>query len=133
MHAIRDLVRELDGDLLQPRRREPGHVLRSRQRAGDAADVAASLRALVPGDPVLRDDVADAEAATALQDAGCLGKHRGLVERQVDDAVRDDDVDGLVRKRDSLDLPLRKCAFATPAAWALARARSSISSVMSRP
>src|SRR4051794_27537050 len=43
VHAVRHFVGELDADLLEARLGEPGFVLALRQRARDAADVAASL------------------------------------------------------------------------------------------
>ncbi len=46
VHAVRDLVRELDADLLEAGRFEPGLVLALRERAGDTADVAAALGAI---------------------------------------------------------------------------------------
>ena len=108
VHPVGDLVRELDRDLLEPGRGEPGLVLADRERAGDAADVAAALRALGRRDPVLGDDVADAEPPAGAQDARDLGQHRRLVGREVDDAVRDHDVDGVRRQRDLLDHALEE-------------------------
>src|SRR5438094_2705195 len=58
VHAVGDLVRELDRDLLKACRLEPRLVLALRERAGDAADVAAPLRPLFCRQAVLGDDVA---------------------------------------------------------------------------
>ena len=84
-------------------RLEPGSVLREGQRAGDAADEAAALGPLGGGQGIVRDDVADPDPAAGLQHAGDLGEDRGLVGREVDDAVADDDVDRGVAERDRLD------------------------------
>lgn len=85
MHAVSDLVRELDRGVDEPCGDETLEVLTSGESAGDAPDVRAALGALVRAQVVLRDDVGDAEP------------------------------------------------FAAPAFVALARASSSISSVMSTP
>ena len=69
----------VDADVLEAGRLEAGDVLAARERAGDAADVGAALGALVRAQPVLGDDVADADPAAGLEDARDLGQHRGLV------------------------------------------------------
>src|SRR6187402_2734699 len=63
VHAVCHLVRELDAHVLEPGRLEPGDVLAPRERAGDAADVGATLAALLRGEVVLRNDVGDPDAA----------------------------------------------------------------------
>ena len=61
-------------------------------------------------------------------------KHAVLVGRQVDHAVRDDDVDGVVGQRNVLDLAFQKLDVGQRRPSAGSRAASaSISSVMSRP
>src|SRR6266536_6127137 len=81
-------------------------VLRNRQRARDAAYVRAALGTLGRSDLVLGHDVRDAEAATQPEHPERLGENRGLVNRQVDDAVGNDHVDRAVWQWDGLDLPL---------------------------
>ncbi len=56
---------------------------------------------VVRTEPVLGDDVADADAPTGSQHAGDLGQHCGLVDGEVDHAVRDDDVDASPREAGS--------------------------------
>jgi hypothetical protein len=108
VHAVGDAVREAHLDVDEPGLLEPGSVLRLGERSGDAADVAAALRALVHGEAVLRDDVGDAHAAARPEHAGDLGQHGRLVRREVHDAVRDDDVHAPRRERDVLDQPLQE-------------------------
>ena len=48
-------------------------------------------------DAAVGEDVGEEELAAGLQDAEDLGEHPRLVRRQVDDAVRDHQVDGFVR------------------------------------
>ena len=68
------------------------------------------------------DHVGDGEAAARLQHAERLAQHAVLVGREVDDAVRDDDVDRVVGQRDVLDLALQELDVGEPAlALVLAR------------
>ena len=55
------------------------------------------------GEVILGDDVADPDTSARPEHAGDLGQHRRLVGREVDHAVRDDDIDRLGGKRDLLD------------------------------
>src|SRR6266542_4428610 len=57
---------------------------------------------------VLGDYIGDADATARAEDAVDLAQDARLVRREVDDAVRDDDVDGGVRERDVLDLALEE-------------------------
>ena len=57
---------------------------------------------------VLGDDVADADAPARPAARGRSRRARPACRREVDDAVRDDDVDRLGRERDLLDLPLQE-------------------------
>ena len=80
------------------------------------------------------DDVGDREAATRPEHPSRLAEDPGLVGGEVDDAVRDHHVDGLVGQRDLLDRSLDELDVRPrPAARWLPRASSSISSVMSSP
>ncbi len=120
-------MRELDRELLEAGRLEPGLVFALRERAGDASDVRAALRALLGREPVLGDDVADPDSPARLEHAGDLGQNGGLVDRQVDHAVRDHDVDRVRGERDLLDHALeevRRCRR-RPRARCAARARAS--------
>src|SRR4051812_14592879 len=108
LHTVGDLVRELDGDALEARCLEAREVLVLRERAGNAAHVRAALGALRGCQPVLRHDVADANAAARLQYPRDLGQHRCLVGREVDHAVRDHDVDGVRGQRNLFDHPFQE-------------------------
>src|SRR5581483_924753 len=103
VHPVRHRVRELDGDTVEAGGFESGDVFGTRERPGDAPDVAAALGALLGREVVVGHHVAHTDAASRLQDAGDLGEDRGLVRREVDHAVGDDDVDGARRERDLLD------------------------------
>src|SRR3712207_1065507 len=92
VHAVGDLVSELDRNFLEAGGLEPCDVLATRERSGDAADVGAALRALLDGEPVFGDDIRDPDTPARLQHAPDLHQHGWLVHREVDDAVRDHDV-----------------------------------------
>ena len=66
-------------------------------------DVAPALGAISGSEVILGDDVGDPDAAAGAEDAGDLGEHPVLLGREVDDAVRDHDVDARGRERDVLD------------------------------
>ena len=55
-----------------------------------------------------RDHIGYGQAAAGFQHAESLREHPVFVGGKVDDAVRDDDVHGVVRKRDVLNLPLQE-------------------------
>src|SRR5947209_4803228 len=76
VHPVCDLVRELDGHVLEARCLEPGDVLALRERTRDAADAGAALCALLGAQAVLGDNVADADASAGLQHTRDLGQHR---------------------------------------------------------
>ena len=107
--------------------------LREGQGAGDTADVAAPLGALLRVSAVVGDDVRDADAAARAQHACDLREYSGLVRGQVDDAVADHDVDRVGRQRDLLDVALEQLDVRGARLGDVALARASISSVMSRP
>src|SRR6185436_13453898 len=94
-----------DRDVDEAGGRQASPVLGEGQCAGDTAAVGAALGALGGREVVVRDDVADANAAAGPKDAGDLVEDRGLVGRQVDHAVADHDVDGGSREGDRLDRP----------------------------
>ena len=85
---------------------EVAGVLVAGQRAGDAADVLRQVGARGVVHAGVGDDVGDGEAAAGLEHAGGLAQHLRLVGREVDDAVGEDDVDGVGRQRDRLDVAL---------------------------
>src|SRR5919108_763472 len=95
-------------DVVESGRGEPLFVFPLRERAGDTSDVAAPLRTPGRGEPVLGDDVADADPPAWLQNPRHLGEHGGLVLGEVDHAVRDDDVHGFRRQRHVLDHALEE-------------------------
>src|SRR5262245_54480711 len=79
------------------------------KRAGDTADPEFHAAPHVNGDiGPLNDDVGDCEAPAWLQNSECLGDHAVLLGGQIDHAIRDDHVDGAVRKRDVLDFAFEK-------------------------
>ncbi len=70
---------------------------------GDAPGPLAPLGALLGGEMVVGDDVADPYPTARTEHPGHLAEDRRLVCRQVDHAIRDDDVDRPGRERDVLD------------------------------
>ena len=104
------------------------------ERAGDAAGPGGHVgsgRSSMSGSAMTSEI---GEAAAGAQDACGFGDRLGLVAGEVDDAVGDDDVDACVGEGHVLEVALDELDVARrrPRA-ALARARSSISSVMSMP
>ena len=67
-----------------------------------------TLRRIVGRDLASHHDVRDREAPARLEHAERLGQHAVLVGREVDHAVRDDDVDRVVGQRNVLDLALQE-------------------------
>ena len=60
------------------------------------------------------DHVADGEAASRARTRAASRKHRRLVAREVDHAVGDDHVDGVVGQRDVLDRSLQELDVVDP-------------------
>ena len=119
--------------VLEARRLETRFVLTLRQRTRDAADIAPAFGTIFGRQVVLGHHVTDPDATPGSQDAPDLGEHGGFVDREVDDAVRDHDIDRVSGSGICSITPLRKWAFVTPASRAFCCASASISSVMSTP
>ena len=120
-----------DFDVLEPRRL-PALELVAGQGAPDAPGPCLHVGARRLVHIRVGDDVGDGEPAAGPQNASGLVQHRLLVRRQVDDAVRDHDVDRVVSQRDVSIVLQELDVLDTLPRW-FCRARSSISSVMSRP
>src|SRR5947199_188753 len=69
-----------------------------------SADVRAPFGPLVRTEVVVGHDVGDADASARAKHAMHLGEDPALVRRQVDHAVGDHHVDGVLRERDVLDV-----------------------------
>ena len=122
-----------DRDLAQTDGLEPGSVFREGQGARDAAHEAATLGAIVGGQGVVRDDVADADPATGSQHRAISPRTAALsVERLMTQLLMTTSTEASPSGIDSIR-PLRNSTFVAPASAALWRASSSISSVMSSP
>jgi hypothetical protein len=72
-------------------------VLPFQERTGNSASPEVDALARVLGDLCVDHDVGELEPASGLEDPVDLGEHRILVRDQIDDAVRDHDVDFGVR------------------------------------
>ncbi len=72
------------------------HVVVKQFCAGDAPDVGAHVATDVFGQRREQYDVADREVSSWFQDTEYLAKYGWLVRAEVDDAVRDDQIDGIV-------------------------------------
>ena len=92
----------LDVDVGEAGAGEFGGVFGFFESAGDAAGPEFDVAADFGGDLAADDDVGDGEAAAGLEDAEGFGEDAVLVGGEVDDAVGDDDVDGVVGQRDVL-------------------------------
>ena len=73
------------------------------------------------------DDVGDRQPAARLQHAERLAEHLRLVRHQVDHAVREDDVGGVVGDRQMLELAEAELDIARRRSWRRSRAPSSAS------
>src|SRR6266404_5316592 len=76
--------------------------------AGDAADPEFHTFANVSGDFTANDDIGHGKAAAGFQHAEGFAEDTILVAGKIDDAVGDDDVDGVVRQRDVFNDALEK-------------------------
>src|SRR6266850_7298882 len=76
--------------------------------AGDAADPEFHTLANVSGDFTANDDIGDCQTTAGPEDAEGFTEDAILVDRQIDDAVGDDDVDGVVGKRNVFNGALQK-------------------------
>jgi hypothetical protein len=79
MNAGANGVRELDRNLGETRCLQSGAVLGDAERTGDAADVAAPLGSLGLGEPVLGDQVADADPAVGARQSRLSGAPRNYM------------------------------------------------------
>src|SRR4051794_17375850 len=95
-----------DLDSLEPRSLERLLELATGQRSRDATGPCGHVAACALVHVLVRDHVGYGEASTGSEDPRRLGDHAPLVGRQVDDAIRDDDVDALVDERQLLDVAL---------------------------
>jgi hypothetical protein len=75
---------------------------------GDAADPEEHAPAEFRRDFSADDDIGDGETATGAQDAEGFAENAIFVSGEVDDTVRDDDIDGVVREWNVLDLSLEE-------------------------
>ena len=103
----------------RPTAARPARYSRERQGAGDAAAERAAFGALVGAERVVGDDVAHADPAAGPQDAGDLGEDGGLVGREVDHAVADDDIDRAAGSGIDSIVPRTNSTLSTPASAAL--------------
>ena len=85
---------------------EVARVLVVGEGAGDAADVLRDVGTSGGVHARVGDDVGDGEAPARLEHACGLAQDLGLVGGEVDDAVRQDDVDGVRGERDGFDVAL---------------------------
>jgi hypothetical protein len=133
VHAVGDLVRERDVDLVEAGRPEARLVLAFRERSGDAptklprsarsaeesrSSATTSLIPILPPGFSTR--------AISVNTAG-LSVERLITQLEITTST-DSAGSGIASMT-----PFRKIAFRVPASWAFRRASASISSVMSRP
>ena len=92
------------GQCRRSRPRRSGAVVLLLQRAGDAADPQQHALANCVGNRPVDDHVRHSESPAGTQHAERLAQHAVLVRREIDHAVRDDDINGGVRQGNVLDL-----------------------------
>ena len=95
-------------DVGEPGGDEPGAILGLFHGSGKTRGPQRHAVAQLGGNRPPHDDVGDRQPTSRPQDSEYFAEHPILVDRQVDDAVGDDDINGLVGERDALDLPLEE-------------------------
>jgi hypothetical protein len=73
------------------------------------------LRRIAAGTFSPDDHVRDGEPASWPEYPKRFREDAVLIPGEVNHTVRDDDIDGVVRERDALDVPFRNSTFVTPA------------------
>src|SRR5205807_3811606 len=73
------------------------------QRARDAADPEFHAFANVRRNVSAKDNIGNRESSARLQNAKRFANHAVLISRKIDDAVGDDDVDGIIGERNIFD------------------------------
>src|SRR5581483_5558995 len=101
-------ARRLDGNIRESGGAQQLAILVLLERTGDAADPQLDTPADLRRNVAAHDDVGYREAPSRLQDAEGFAKNAALVGGEIDHAVRDDDVDGLIRKGNRFDLALEE-------------------------
>ena len=87
---------------------EFGFIVRFFEGAGDAADPEFDVAFEFGGDFAADDDIADGEAAAGFEDAEGFAEDAVFVGGEVDDAVGNDDVDGVIGEGDVFDFALEE-------------------------
>src|SRR5438093_6094275 len=98
----------LDLDLVEAGYGQLVSVVGFVEGSGDTADPEKHAAANFGLDFAAGDDVGDGEAATGLEDSEGFAQDLSFVGREIDHAVGDDYVHGVVGQRDVLDLALEK-------------------------
>src|SRR6185436_17940252 len=93
VQAVGDGVAAGEGDLGESCISKLAGVFSGGQCACDAVGVGAETEAVLGGEVIVGDQVADADAAAGCEDAVDFAEYAGFVRGEVDDAVGDDDVD----------------------------------------
>src|SRR6185369_5207143 len=98
----------LDFDLLEACSSQLLAIRNIFKSAGDTANpkknAAPNLREYF----TLRHDIGHGKVATGLQHAKCLAKNSVFISGKIDDAIRNDDIHGIIRQRNALDLTFQK-------------------------
>src|SRR5215831_19533433 len=96
------------GDRIEPCFRQALYVIHFFKRTRDAADPQFHALSYFGGNFAAYDDVGDRETAARLQNTRSFAEYLILVAGEIDDAIRDDDIDRIVGQRDVLDLTLEE-------------------------
>src|SRR5271157_3328301 len=95
-------------DPLETGRRQLAAVFVLLQRPGHASHPQKHVLADLGRHFAFCDHIGNSHPAARFQHPESLGQHPVFVGGKVNDAVRDDDIHGVVRERDALDLPLQE-------------------------
>jgi hypothetical protein len=101
-------ARGLDLDLLESRRRQLVFVIILIQRAGNAAYPGQNIFPNLGQDLAAGHHVGNGEPASRLKNSIGLAQNSVFVRREIDNAVRYDDVDRVIRQRNVFDLAFQK-------------------------
>src|SRR5439155_45209 len=97
-----------DLDFFEPGCLEFRSIFIFRERAGDTADPQKHALANFGRHGTASDNIGNGKTPAGFQYAECLAQYAIFVRGEIDDAVRDDDIDGVVGKRNVLDLTLEE-------------------------
>jgi len=122
-----------ESDLVETSGRQLAPIVVLFQRSSNTANPKQKAPAYLRHHLATRDDIGDREATSRFEYPERFSQNRVLVSREIDDAIRDDDINGFVRQRDVFNLAPQELDVFNPSFRLFSFANANISSVMSNP